>query len=193
MAAAGSRQVSDAGRAGEVAHQRKPLPCFVSDRGSFVISAFTPTFVLRMQSNREILQRLLRGPWVGDSQDWTLAFRRQDMHIRKYIGALGAAALLLVALGAPAQAAAQSATSETKPQSRHVVSPEELNQDTAQRVQSRQADETAVRDLLKTAEGQEALRRAKVDYARVDKAMAQMSDEDLAKIGERSRQARVDF
>src|SRR5256885_1097711 len=38
-----------------------------------------------------------------------------------------------------------------------------------------------------------ALQRAKVDYQRVDKAMAQMSDEDLARMGSRAREAKADF
>jgi len=111
------------------------------------------------------------------------------MNSRKYLWALGSALLLLAGAGA----SAQSPTRDAPPQSHHVVSLDELNQDAARPAQSRQADEDAVRELLKTAEGQEALRRAKVDYQRVDKAMAQMSDEDLAKIGERSRQAKADF
>ena len=115
------------------------------------------------------------------------------MHFRKYLGAWGAVALLVAGLGAPSQAAAQSATSQVPSPSPHVVSPDELRQDAAQPAQTRQADEDAVRDLLKTNEGQEALRRAKVAYRRVDKAMAQMSDEDLAKMGARSRQAKADF
>jgi hypothetical protein len=41
--------------------------------------------------------------------------------------------------------------------------------------------------------GQQALKSAKVDYQRVDKAIGQLSDEDLAKVAERSRQAESDF
>src|SRR5215475_14029479 len=111
------------------------------------------------------------------------------MNRRKYLWALGPAVLLLAGVSASTHAQ----TRDPQPQSQHVVSPDELNQDTAQAAQSRAANEDAVRDLLKTPEGQEALRRAKVDYQRVDKAMAQMSDADMAKLGERSRQAQKDF
>ena len=111
------------------------------------------------------------------------------MRIKDYFCALVPAALLLAALTTPAQAQ----TRATQPQAQHVVSPDELNQDAARPAQSRQADEDSVRELLNTPEGQEALQRAKVDYERVDKAMAQMSDADMAKIGERSRQAKADF
>ena len=75
----------------------------------------------------------------------------------------------------------------------HVVSLDELNSDAARPVQARQANEKAVRDLLSTDAGQEALKSAKVDYQRVDKAIGQLSDEDLAKVADRSRQAESDF
>jgi CHASE3 domain sensor protein len=75
----------------------------------------------------------------------------------------------------------------------HVVSLDELNKDAARPSQTRQANEAAVRQLLSTDAGQEALKSAKVDYQRVDKAIGQLSDEDLAKVAERSRQAESDF
>jgi hypothetical protein len=71
----------------------------------------------------------------------------------------------------------------------HVVSLEELNKDAARPAQSRQANEAVVRELLSSEAGQEALKSAKVDYQRVDKAIGQLSDEDLAKVAERSRKA----
>jgi uncharacterized membrane protein YdfJ with MMPL/SSD domain len=75
----------------------------------------------------------------------------------------------------------------------HVVSLGELNSDAARPVEARHANEKAVRDLLSTDAGQEALKSAKVDYQRVDKAIGQLSDEDLAKVADRSRQAESDF
>jgi hypothetical protein len=75
----------------------------------------------------------------------------------------------------------------------HVVSLDELNGDVARPAQARQANEKAVRDLLSTDAGQEALKSAKVDYQQVDKAIGQLSDEDLAKVADRSRQAESDF
>jgi hypothetical protein len=110
------------------------------------------------------------------------------MRSKNYLRALAPAALLLLALAAP-----QAQTRAAQPQAQHVISPDELNQDAARPAQRRQADEETVRELLKTPEGQEALRRAKVDYQRVDKRMAQLSDADMAKLGERSRQAKADF
>jgi hypothetical protein len=75
----------------------------------------------------------------------------------------------------------------------HVVSLEELNKDAARPAQTRQANEAVVRELLSSEAGQEALKSAKVDYQRADKAIGQLSDEDLAKVAERSRQAESDF
>jgi hypothetical protein len=75
----------------------------------------------------------------------------------------------------------------------HVVSMEELNKDAARPAQTRQANEAVVRELLSSEAGQEALKSAKVDYQRVDKAIGQLSDEDLAKVAERSRRAESDF
>ena len=48
-----------------------------------------------------------------------------------------------------------------------------------------------VRDERRQA--QKALKSANIDYARVDKAVAQLSDEDLARLAERSRQVQNNF
>ena len=50
-----------------------------------------------------------------------------------------------------------------------------------------------MRELLSSDAGEQALKSAKVDYQRVDKAIGQLSDEDLAKVADRSRQAQSDF
>ena len=111
------------------------------------------------------------------------------MRFKNYLCALAPAALLLPALATPARAQTRAA----QPQAQHVISPDELKQDAARPAQRRQADEETVRELLNTPEGQEALRRAKVDYQRVDKAMAEMSDADMAQMGSRAREAKADF
>jgi hypothetical protein len=95
---------------------------------------------------------------------------------------LGLAALF-VAAGVPARAQDKQ----------HVVSLGDLNKDAARPAQTRQANEAAVRTLLSSDQGQRALKSAKLDYQKVDKAMGQLSDEDLGKLAERSRQARADF
>ena len=99
---------------------------------------------------------------------------------------LGTALLVLAALaGVPARIQAQD--------KQHVVSLDDLNNDAAQRAETRRADEASVRELLSSEAGQTALKSAKVEYQKVDKAIGQLSDEDLAKIAARSRQAESDF
>ena len=100
----------------------------------------------------------------------------------KVSGFLAIAALFLGA-GISAQAQDQ----------RHVVSLSELNKDAAQAAQTRQSDEGAVRTLLSSEQGQKALKSAHLDYQRVDKAVGQLSDDDLARLAQRSLQAQADF
>ena len=101
-------------------------------------------------------------------------------------------ALGLVAV--PGRTLGQDKRGQDKGQDKeHVVSLDELNSDAARPGQARQANEKAVRNLLSSDAGQEALKSAKVDYQRVDKAIGQLSDEDLAKVADRSRQAESDF
>jgi hypothetical protein len=95
---------------------------------------------------------------------------------------LGIAALF-VAVEPPARAQDQ----------RHVVSLSDLRKDAARPAQTRQANEEAVRTLLSSDQGQKALKSAKLDYQKADQAIGQLSDEDLAKLAERSRQAQADF
>ena len=96
----------------------------------------------------------------------------------------------LLAIAALLFAAGISARAQDK---QHVVSLSDLNKDAARPAQTRQANEEAVRTLLSSDQGQKALKSAHVDYQKVDKAVGQLSDEDLAKLAERSRQAQADF
>ena len=75
----------------------------------------------------------------------------------------------------------------------HVVSLRELNNSAAQPAIARQSNEAAVRHLLSSQAGQQALKSASVDYQRVDQAIGQLSDEDLARLAQRARQAESDF
>jgi hypothetical protein len=95
------------------------------------------------------------------------------------------AGLLLCWAGTPARVQAQD--------KQHVVSLDELSKDAAWPSETRQADEAAVKHLFSSEAAQNALKSAKVDYARVDKAVGQLSDEDVAKLAERSRQAENNF
>jgi hypothetical protein len=102
--------------------------------------------------------------------------------VKMYVSML-AIALLFGFAGVPARAQDQQ----------HVVSLSELNKDAAQPAQTRQSNEEAVRTLLSSDQGKKALKSADLDYQKVDKAVGQLSDEDLAKLAERSRQAQSDF
>jgi hypothetical protein len=102
--------------------------------------------------------------------------------VKMYVSML-AIALLFGFAGVPARAQDKQ----------HVVSLSELNNDAAQPAQTRQSNEEAVRTLLSSDQGKKALKSADLDYQKVDKAVGQLSDEDLAKLAERSRQAQSDF
>ena len=92
-------------------------------------------------------------------------------------------AALFISAGIPARAQDRQ----------HVVSLSDLNKDAARPAQTRQSNEEAVRTLLSSDPGQKALKSVNVDYQQVDKAVGQLSDEDLAKLAERSRRAQSDF
>jgi uncharacterized protein (UPF0147 family) len=75
----------------------------------------------------------------------------------------------------------------------HVVSLDELKRDAARPAEVRQANEAAVKNLLSSENGQKALKSANLDLQKVDKAVSQLSDADLVRLAERSRQAQKDF
>jgi hypothetical protein len=75
----------------------------------------------------------------------------------------------------------------------HVVSLSELSKDSSVPAETRQANEAAVRQLFTSEPGQKALKSANIDYAKVDQAVGQLSDEDVAKLAGRSRQVEKDF
>jgi hypothetical protein len=89
--------------------------------------------------------------------------------------------------------ALSSAVAPAQVQEKHVVALDEMSKQTAQPAETRQANEDAIRHLLSSDAGQKALKSASVDYQRVEKAIGQLSDEDLAKLADRSRQAESDF
>src|SRR5579859_7532086 len=76
---------------------------------------------------------------------------------------------------------------------RHVVSAAELSRDAAFPAEARQANEAALRQLFSSEQAQQALISAKIDYSKVDKAVGQLSDEDVARLAERSRQIQDNF
>jgi hypothetical protein len=102
--------------------------------------------------------------------------------LRKFVPAL---ALALLFVGVGGSAGAQD--------NQHVVSLSDLKKDAAQPAQTRQSNEEAVRSLFSSETGQKALKSANLDYQKVEKAVGQLSDEDLARLAARSRQAQSDF
>lgn len=78
-------------------------------------------------------------------------------------------------------------------QDQHVVSTQELSKDAAQPSQNRAADESALRHLFSSEQARQALQSANVDYRKVDRAVGQLSDEDLTKLAARARQVQNNF
>jgi hypothetical protein len=101
---------------------------------------------------------------------------------------------LLLAIGLTLGMTGTSARAQAKGQDQqHVVSMDELTKDTMRPAEGRRADEASVRELLTSEVAQKALRSAKVDYQKVDQAITELSDEDLARVAARSRQVQGDF
>lgn len=90
-------------------------------------------------------------------------------------------------------AAVSPASAQQQEKQQHVVTLNELKSQAAKPAETRQTNEDVIRHLLSSDAGQQALKAANVDYQRVDKAIGQLSDEELAKLADRSRQAESDF
>lgn len=82
---------------------------------------------------------------------------------------------------------------KSQTQDQHVVTLDELKKDAAHPAEVRRANEAAVRDFLSSEQAQKALKSADLDLKQVSTAVGQLSDEDLAKLADRSRQAQKDF
>ncbi|HWW17982.1 MAG TPA: hypothetical protein VNY81_05105 [Candidatus Saccharimonadales bacterium] len=74
-----------------------------------------------------------------------------------------------------------------------MVSVQDLSRDSARPAETRQANEAALRQLFTSEQAQQALKSANIDYSKVDKAVGQLGDEDLAKLAARSRQVQDNF
>src|SRR5215470_944564 len=75
----------------------------------------------------------------------------------------------------------------------HAVSSAQLRNDVQKAAETRQANEAAVRELFAPNAAKEALKSAGIDYQKVDQAIGQASDEDLARLAQRSQEVRKDF
>lgn len=86
-----------------------------------------------------------------------------------------------------------SAGSVPAQEKEHVVSSGQLRNDVQKAADTRQANEAAVREMFGTDKARETLKSAGVDYQKVDQAISQVNDEDLARMAERSRDVQKDF
>src|SRR5712672_2175038 len=93
-------------------------------------------------------------------------------------------AVCLVTVGSPPVRAQQKD---------HAVSSDQLRVDVQKSAATRQGNEAAVRDMFASEAGKKALKSAGVDYQKVDQAISQVNDEDLARMAERSRDVQKDF
>jgi hypothetical protein len=75
----------------------------------------------------------------------------------------------------------------------HAVTPGQLRNDLQKSAATRQANEAAVREMFASEAGKKALNSAGIDYQRVDQAISQVNDEDLARMAERSHEVQKDF
>jgi hypothetical protein len=85
------------------------------------------------------------------------------------------------------------ARARARAQEKHVVSQQQLSLDATRPAETRGVNEAAVRQLFSSEQAQQVLKSANIDYSRVDKAVGQLSDEDLAKLAARSREAQRNF
>jgi hypothetical protein len=75
----------------------------------------------------------------------------------------------------------------------HVVSPSELQKATITAARVRQQNLEQVNKLFATPLAQKALKDAHIDSARVQKAISNLSEEELARVAARSEKAQADF
>ena len=78
-------------------------------------------------------------------------------------------------------------------QSDHVVTVQQLRQDLRSAAETRAANEAAVRRLLATSAAQKVMKSSNLEYQKLDQAVSQLSDQDLARMAQRSREIQKDF
>ncbi len=78
-------------------------------------------------------------------------------------------------------------------QEKHVVSSQELHKEAMRPAEARGANEAALRQLFSSEQVQQALKSINIDYCKLDRAVGQLNDEDLAKLAARSREAQNNF
>ncbi len=83
------------------------------------------------------------------------------------------------------------AFSATSPQ--HLVTPGQLQQSAVSASQARQSNIQEIRQFLSLPQAKEAFQRAHVNPKEVKKAVAGLSDQELAQLSERAHKAQRDF
>lgn len=76
---------------------------------------------------------------------------------------------------------------------KHVVPAAQLHQDVAAAAQARLNHEATVRGLFSTEPGRKALKSANLSYEKVEKAVAQLSDEELARLAIQAEKVQANF
>jgi hypothetical protein len=94
-----------------------------------------------------------------------------------------ATGVLVAVLGVPVLGQAQV----------HVVSPEELRQDVRSAAAKRQENAAKLRTFLSSEMARDAIGKAKLDAGRIDRAIASLSDAEVARLAAKSDQIRNDF
>lgn len=75
----------------------------------------------------------------------------------------------------------------------HVVSAAQLHHDVAAAAQARLSHEATVLRLFSTEPGRKALESANLPYEKVEKAVAQLSDEELARLAVQAEKVQTNF
>jgi hypothetical protein len=75
----------------------------------------------------------------------------------------------------------------------HLVTPTEMQRELFKASQHREHNQKAVRELLSSDAGEKALRSIHADQVQVRRAIANLSDAELARLAERAQQAQSDF
>ncbi len=78
-------------------------------------------------------------------------------------------------------------------QADHVVSSSEIQQEVNQAAKVRQQNLQTVQKFLASPEAQKALKKGKVDYTKVEKAIPTLNDQELAQLAVRARKVQNDF
>lgn len=91
--------------------------------------------------------------------------------------------ILVVTLPLPQNALAQE----------HVVSAADLHRDILAAAQAREGNQDKVLKFFSSDQAKKALQSANLPYERVQKAVSQLSDEELARLAARTEKARKDF